>query len=86
MRKNKYFPEIYSNDYQKLNEANVRYAIQKQQLLEAISAERENERMIDETAARVLARLSVSADVSEAIKAIDELARAMDGAFGKGVK
>ena len=69
-----------------MSEANQRYVIQKQQLLEAINAERENERMIAETAARVLARLSVSADVSEAIKAIEELARAMDGAFGKGVK
>ena len=86
MRKNKYFPEIYSNDYQKLNEANVRYAIQKKQMLDDINAERERERMIAETEARVLARLSVSADVSEAIKAIEELARAMDGAFGKGVK
>ena len=82
----KYYPEIYMSNYQNLSEANQRYVIQKQQLLEAINAERENERMIAETAARVLARLSVSADVSEAIKAIEELARAMDGAFGKGVK
>ena len=64
----------------------MRYAYQRNQLMEAINAERENERMIAETEARVLARLSVSADVSEAIQAIAELKRAMDGAFGKGVK
>jgi len=64
----------------------MRYAYQRNQLMDAVNAERERERMIAEIAARVLARLSVSADVSEAIQAIDELARAMDGAFGKGVK
>ena len=68
------------------NDPTMRYAYQRNQLMDAVNAERERERMIAEIAARVLARLSVSADVSEAIQAIDELARAMDGAFGKGVK
>ena len=55
-------------------------------MLDAINAERERERLIDDVAARVLERISVSADITEAVQAIEELAKAMDSAFGKEVK
>lgn len=70
---------------QNVDDVNLRYALQKGQMLDNLAAVREREQLIEEIAERVIARLVVSADVSQAIFRIDELKRAINSLGGREV-
>ena len=54
-------------------------------MYDSLFAVREREQLIEEITERVLARLAVSADVSQAILRIDELKRAINSLGGREV-
>ena len=61
----------------------LRLQLQQEMMMQEYRSQQEREKLIEDTAERVLSRLSATVDVSDIIKRIDELDKALDSLFKK---
>ena len=61
----------------------LRLQLQHEMMMQDYRSQQEREKLIEDTAERVLSRLSATVDVSDIIKRIDELDKALDSLFKK---
>lgn len=59
----------------------LRLQLQHEMMMQEYRSQQEREKLIEDTAERVLSRLSATVDVSDIIKRIDELEKALNGLF-----
>ena len=59
----------------------LRLQLQQEMMMQEYRSQQEREKLIEDTAERVLSRLSATVDVSDIIKRIDELEKALNGLF-----
>ena len=61
----------------------LRLQLQHEMMMQEYRSQQEREKLIEDTAERVLSRLNATVDVSDIIKRIDELDKALDSLFKK---
>lgn len=59
----------------------LRLQLQQEMIMQEYRAQQEREKMIEDITERVLSRISATVDVSDIIKRIDELEKALNGLF-----